>query len=295
MKASDQIRTIDEPLVRALVDGQFPRWSDLPLRRTLSAGTDNAIFRLGEGLAVRLPMRESAAPQAEREQRWLPRLAPALPLEIPTPVAAGRPGEAYPWAWSVCPWMAGVDAAAAPPLDLTQAGRDLGEFVAALGRIDASGGPAAGRANKGRGLPLALLGERVRADIAALGAEINGAAVLDAWEEAVAAPAHRGHGTWIHGDLHPSNLLVRDGRIAGVLDFGLLGVGDPACDLFVAWSYLDGPARRVFQHATEAGEAAWLRGRGWAIFSAVIALAFHLHSNPTLCAMSRRTLAEVLR
>lgn len=294
MNASDSIRTIDEPLVRALVDDQFPQWSDLPLRRTLSAGTDNAIFRLGEGLAVRLPIRTSAAPQAEREQRWLPILAPALPLEIPTPLAAGRPTEGYPWAWSVCAWLAGVDAAAAPPLDLTQAGRDLGAFVAALGRIDASDGPAAGRGNKGRGVPLSLLNERVRADIATLGAEIDGAAVLNAWEEALAVPAHSGRGTWLHGDLHPSNLLVRDGRIAGVLDFGLLGVGDPACDLFVAWSYLDAPARRVFQQAAGADEAAWLRGRGWAIFSAVIALAFYLQKNPTLCAMSRRTLAEVL-
>lgn len=286
---------IDEALVRRLLAAQFPHWADLPLQTVESAGTDNAIYRLGEGLAVRLPKRESAAPQAEREQQWLPKLAGALPLAIPAPIGAGRPDGGYPWAWSVYPWMAGADAATDQVSDLPQAARDLGGFLTALGRIDAAGGPAAGRANSGRGVPLAILDKRVRNDVAALGDEIDGPAVLQAWEEALAAPVHDAPGAWVHGDLHPSNLLVREGRIVGVLDFGLLGVGDPACDLFLAWSFLDTPSREVFREVLKVDQAAWLRGRGWAIFSAIIALAFYLRTNPTLCAMSRRTLAEVLQ
>ena len=142
-------------------------------------------------------------------------------------------------------------------------------------------------------MPLALLDKRVRNDVASLGDEIDETAVLAAWDEALAAPLHVGAGAWVHGDLHPSNLLMRNGRIVGVLDFGLMGVGDPACDLFVAWSFLDAASRKVFREVVEADEAAWLRGRGWAIFSAIIALAFYLRVNPTLCAMSGRTLTEV--
>jgi aminoglycoside phosphotransferase (APT) family kinase protein len=178
--------------------------------------------------------------------------------------------------------------------DLSQAARDLGAFLAALRRIDAAGGPPAGRANSGRGVPLALLDKRVRDDVAALGDEVDGPAILRIWDQALAAPVHDGPLAWVHGDLHPSNLVVRDGRIVGVLDFGLLGVGDPACDLFLAWSFLDAPGREVFREVSQVDEAAWLRGRGWGIFSAIIALAFYLRTNPTLCAMSRRTLAEVL-
>jgi aminoglycoside phosphotransferase (APT) family kinase protein len=178
--------------------------------------------------------------------------------------------------------------------DLSIAARDLGGFLHALGRIDAAGGPAAGRANSGRGVSLALLDKRVRNDVASLGDEVDETAVLAAWDQALAAPLHVGAGAWVHGDLHPGNLLIRDGRIVGVLDFGLMGVGDPACDLFVAWNFLDAASRKVFREVVEADEAAWLRGRGWAIFSAIIALAFYLRTNPTLCDISRRTLTEVL-
>lgn len=295
MSSSDLPWSIDETLVRRLLAQQFPQWATLPLTRVASAGTDNELFRLGTDLAVRLPKRESAAALAEREQQWLPRLAPELPLEIPAPIGAGKAGGGYRSAWSVCRWLEGVDAATEPPLQLDDAAHVLGRFLVALREIDAADGPPAGRANHGRGVPLAFLDARVRRDVEALGDEIDGPAVLATWEEALAAPVHQGPGVWVHGDLHPSNLLVRDERIVAVLDFGLLGVGDPACDLFVAWSYLDEPARRVFQESAQVDEAAWRRGRGWAVYSAVIALAFYLRTNPTLCAMSRKTLAELSR
>lgn len=284
---------LDTARVRRLIAGQFPEWADQEITPLVSAGTDNAIYRMGEDLAVRLPLRESAVPQATREQQWLPRLAPHLPLAIPVPVGAGVAAEGYPWSWSVCRWLDGEDAASAEAIDLEGAASDLGGFLAALRAIDATGGPRAGRGNHGRGVPLAFLDERVRGDVAQLDGEIDVVATLSAWDQALAARVWDGPGAWLHGDLHPSNLLVRDGRIVAVLDFGLMGVGDPAADLFVGWSLLDAPARDVFRTAAGADDAMWTRGRGWAVFNAVIALAFYLETHPVLCRMARRTLAEI--
>jgi aminoglycoside phosphotransferase (APT) family kinase protein len=281
-------------LVQRLILDQFPKLADHPIRPLASAGTDHAIYRLGEDLIVRLPIRESAAAQVVREQQWLPRLAPDLPLKIPQPLYAGARAADYPWSWSICPWLEGQDAANAQISDLCQAGDDLGRFLAVLRRLDAVDGPRAGHANHGRGVALTLLDARVRNDIARLGREIDAAAILDIWETALAAPAWSGPGAWLHGDLHPSNLLVREGRLVAVLDFGLMGVGDPAADLFVAWSLLDAPARTVFRRATEADDSMWSRGRGWAVFNAVIALAFYLETNPMLCRMARRTFTELM-
>lgn len=291
--ASEPSVTLDADLVGRLVAGQFPRWTGRAITPVVSAGTDNAIFRLGEDLAVRLPRRESAAVLVEREQRWLPRLAPHLPLATPAPVAAGSPAEGYPWRWSVCSWLDGEDAATASLGDLGLAARDLGRFLVSLRAVDATGGPLAGPENHGRGVPLARLDRRVRDDVAALAGEIDKRVALDAWTEALAAPAWAGPGVWLHGDPHPGNLLVKDGELAGVLDFGLMGVGDPACDLTAAWSLLDAPARRIFRDAVQADAAMWARGRGWAVYGAVIALAFYGDGNPVLAAASRRILAQI--
>lgn len=288
------IPLLNAALVRRLVSAQFPEVAHLDLTPLVTAGTDNAIYRLGQDLAVRLPIRESAVPQVAREQQWLPRLAGHLPLSIPEPLHAGVATDDFPWPWSVCRWLDGQDAGQESLPDLAQAARDLGHFLVALRSIDAAGGPRAGRENHGRGVPLAFLDERVRRDVAQLEGEIDVVGTLDAWDDALAAPAWDEPGVWLHGDLHPSNLLVRGGRIVAVLDFGLMGVGDPAADLFVGWSVLDAPARAVFKVAALADEAMWTRGRGWAVFNAVIALAFYRDSNPVLSQMARRTLAEVV-
>lgn len=179
---------LDTARVRRLIGAQFPELASRTLVPLASAGTDNAIYRLGEDLAVRLPLRESAVPQVAKEQRWLPVLAQHLPLAIPAPVGAGVAAEGYPWPWSVCRWLGGEDAASAGAIDLPQAARDLGSFLAALRAIDATGGPRAGRANHGRGVPLAFLDERVRCDVAQLAGEIDVAATLTAWERALGAP-----------------------------------------------------------------------------------------------------------
>jgi aminoglycoside phosphotransferase (APT) family kinase protein len=265
---------IDEPLVRRLVAAQFPAWAGLPVTR-LASGHDNRSFRLGETMLVRLPSAETYTPQAEKEQRWLPVLAPQLPLPIPAPLAVGQPGEGYPWRWQVLRWIDGETAAAAPALDLTRLARDLAGFLAALQRIAAADGPAAGPHSFWRGGPLSIYDAETRAAIAALGAQIDAPAATAIWDAALAA-RWDGRPVWFHGDVAPGNLIARDGRLAAVIDFGCCGVGDPACDLVIAWTCLDAPARAAFRAALPLDDACWTRASGWALWKALIVLAHGL-------------------
>jgi len=262
---------IDEALVRRLIAAQFPAWAGLPVTR-LAAGHDNRSFRLGETMLARLPSHARYAAQAEKEQRWLPYLAPQLPLPIPAPLAIGAPGEGYPWPWQVLRWIEGETAAAAPAADLTRFALDLAGFLAALQRIDATDGPAAGPHSFWRGGPLATYDAETRAAIAALGDRIDATAATAMWEAALAA-RWDGPPVWVHGDVAPGNLIVRDGRLAAVIDFGCSAVGDPACDLVIAWTCLDAPARAAFRAALPLDEATWTRAAGWALWKALIVLA----------------------
>jgi aminoglycoside phosphotransferase (APT) family kinase protein len=284
---------IDAALVGRLIAAQFPHWVSLPIDGVASSGTDNAMFRLGDELAVRLPRREAATKQVEKEHRWLPKLAP-LPLEIPGPVAMGRPADGYPWQWSVYRWLEGENATTAQVDESRATALAIAGFVAALRRIDTAGGPGPGAHNFYRGAPLAHRDRYVRAAIASLGSEVDVAAVSAAWETALHAPEWQGAPTWIHGDLAPGNLLVREGRVRAVIDFGGLAVGDPACDLMVAWNFMTRETRDVFRHALPADESAWARGRGWALSMSLIALPYYLHTNPVIVENSRRTIAAVL-
>ena len=284
---------IDEALVRRLVAAQFPHWSRLPIERVASSGTDNAMFRLGDELAVRLPRRQGATEQIEKEHRWLPRLAP-LPLEIPVPIALGQPSDGYPWRWSVNEWLGGENAITAPIDDERSAAIAIAGFIAALQRIDPTGGPEPGPHNFGRGVALAKRDRYVRAALASLESELDVALVAAAWERALGASEWTGAPVWIHGDLAPGNLLVRNGRITGVIDFGGLAVGDPACDLMVAWNFLKGDARAAFKAALSPDEVTWARGLGWALSMSVIALPYYLKTNPVIVENSRRTIAAVL-
>ncbi|WP_405784416.1 aminoglycoside phosphotransferase family protein [Streptomyces sp. NBC_00859] len=280
---------VDASLVRRLLGAQFPRWAVLPVEPVLPWGTDNAVYRLGEDLSVRLPRIAGAVGQVEVEHRWLPRLAPHLPLRLPTPVGRGAPAEDYPWEWSVHDWIKGESAAIDRLADPCRAAADLAGFVTALQRIDTTGGPAAGR-----GVPLATRDTVTREAIAALAGMIDTAAVTEAWEAALRAPVHDAPAVWIHGDLTPGNLLVEDGRLSAVIDFGALGVGDPACDLIVAWNLFSGEARDVFRSASAADEATWRRGRGWALSIALVALPYYLETNPVIVESSWRVIDEVL-
>ncbi len=287
---------IDVPLVRRLLASQFPRWSNLQVERVPSTGTDNAIFRLGPDMSVRLPRIHWAVELVDKEYKWLPRLAPRLPLAIPIPLAKGAPAEGYPWPWAVYRWLEGENATIVRIADLPQAAADLAQFITALQEIDPTGGPEAGPRNFYRGVPLANLDRRIRALITSLDGILEPRELTDvtaAWEAAVGAPEWTGPSVWVHGDLHSHNLLAVDGRLSAVIDFGCLGVGDPACDLAPAWSLFSGESRDAFREAVGADDATWERGKGWAL-RWLGALANYRDTNPVLAAIARRTIDEVL-
>jgi len=284
----------DTSLVSRLVATQFPQWADLPIQPVGSAGTDNALYRLGAEMVVRLPRIHWAVGQVEKEQEWLPRLAPLLPLAIPVPLAQGTPADEYPWKWSVYRWLEGETATIERIADPGQAATDLARFVAALQRVDPTNGPPPGDHNGFRGVPLATRDAATRTAIASLHGAIDVGAVTGAWEGSLAAPAWDGLPVWIHGDLQSGNLLAVQGRLSAVIDFGCLGVGDPACDAMVAWTYLTAETRDAFRAELSVDDATWARGRGWALSVAVVALRYYRDTNPVLSGIARHAIAEVL-
>ena len=263
---------VTEGLVRRLVESQFPQWRNLPIRPVAQSGWDNRTFHLGEEMLVRLPSAGRYAAAVEREHVWLPRLAPHLPLSIPAPLALGAPGEGYPYPWSVRGWLAGETALAAPPSDLMSFAADLAAFLNAFHAISAEGGPAAGKDSFFRGASLATYDAQTREAVGKLAGQIDSSAVLLLWDAALSAP-FTGPPVWVHGDLVDANILVRSDRLSAVIDFGQLCVGDPACDLAIAWTVFQGESRRAFRHALPLDAGTWARGRGWALWKAVIRLA----------------------
>ncbi len=263
---------IDAALVRRLIATQFPRWADLPVKPVEAGGWDNRTFHLGAHMTVRLPSAAAYAPQVEKEHRWLPKLAPLLPLPIPVPLAKGYPADGYPWRWSVYRWLDGETATAGRVADLPRFASALARFLTALYRIDPAGGPPPGRHNFFRGGPLTVYDVETRQAIATLDGTIDAAAATDVWETALAA-TWRGSPVWFHGDVAAGNLLVEAGRLSAVIDFGCSGVGDPACDLAIAWTLFEGESRNAFRVALPLDEAAWARGRGWTLWKALITVA----------------------
>ncbi len=261
---------IDKSLVARLLSAQFPYWAGLAIRPAEPQGHDNRTFRLGEALSVRLPSAERYVAQVEKEQAWLPALAPHLPLPIPAPVARGAPGEGYPFKWSINHWIQGETARTARIADRVRFGVDAAAFLRALHRIDPAGGPSPGPHCFWRGGPLTVYDSRVREDIVALGDTVDGGAATEVWEAALAA-TWCGAAVWFQGDMVANNLLVgEDGRLCAVIDFGCSGVGDPACDLTLAWTFLDGEARDAFRDAIALDGATWARARGWALWKALV-------------------------
>ena len=287
---ADEVDT-DVALVRRLLAGQFPHWADLPIDLVDSYGTDHDIYRLGDDLAARLPRIGWATRQAAEEAEWLPKLAPHLPLSIPKQVARGQPAEGYPFEWSVYEWLPGENANGTIG-DPNQAAIDLAAFVSALRQVDATG--AHPRSSGSRGAPLAELDKPVRRSIEELGDRIDGKAAVRSWEESLHAPEWDGAEVWVHGDLLPGNLLVVDGRLSGVIDFGCLNVGDPACDLQPAWNVFAGESRTRYRAELEVDDSSWLRGRGWALFQAVVALPYYWDTNPGMIRQASHALAQVL-
>jgi len=283
---------IDAGLVRRLVRGRFPEWAELPVEPLVSGGTVNAVYRLGDDLTVRLPLTEGGVADQDWEERWLPRLAPGLPVAIPSVAGRGEPAEGYPWPWSVHRWLPGTCPVEGRVADADGLARDLAAFVTALRAIDTDGAPAAYR-----GVPLATVDAETRAAIDALrrtDEPVDADAATAVWKESLAAASWTGPPRWVHSDLMPSNLLVADGRLTGVLDFATAGVGDPACDLIVAWNLLPPAARDVFRAAVAVDDATWLRGRGWALSMALIQLPYYRRTNPVISANARHVIGAVL-
>jgi aminoglycoside phosphotransferase (APT) family kinase protein len=280
---ADEVPT-DEHLVRRLLADQFPQWAGLPVRRHSSTGSDHVLYRLGDNLVVRMPRQPGVDRQVDKEGEWLPRLAPCLPVAVPVPVARGEPGEGYPFGWSVYRWLDGEDAPD-EGVDDPALAEDLARFVNALWAIDTTGAP-----RSGRGVPLATRDEPVRAAIA----ELDAKEAVSAWERALEAPEWEGPPVWVHGDLAGENVLLREGRLAAVIDFGVLGTGDPAVDLIAAWSILAGGAREVFHAAAGVDDATWERGKGWALSTGLIALPYYAATHPPRAANARYRIAQVL-
>jgi aminoglycoside phosphotransferase (APT) family kinase protein len=289
----DEVDT-DASLVGRLLAAQFPRWAHLPIEPVQSAGTDNTLYRLGSEMVVRLPRIHWATGQVDKEHRWLPRLAPLLPLAIPIPLAKGRPGEGYPWRWSVYRWLEGEEVTIDRIADQRQAAEDLARFISGLQRIDASGGPLPGTHNSRRGEPLAGRDARTRENIAALQGKLDILAVTAVWDEAVRAPKWHGLPVWLHGDLRPGNLLAVQGQLSAVIDFGCMGVGDPACDVSAAWVFLNAETRDTFRSVLSPDDATWERGRGWALWFGLTALPYYQTTNPVLAGIARRAIDEAL-
>ncbi|HEV3478137.1 MAG TPA: aminoglycoside phosphotransferase family protein [Gaiellaceae bacterium] len=257
-------------LASRLVSVQFPEWAHLPIAPVELDGWDNTTFRLGEELTVRLPSADAYAPQVEKEHRWLPILATHLPVQIPQPVVKGAPAREFPRPWSVYRWLPGEHATVERVANLTRFAADLAEFLRALQQIEPAG-PAAGTHNFFRGGELAVYDGEARETAFALHGEIDAHAAAEVWETALAA-TWSGSPVWVHGDVTASNLLVVDGRLSAVIDFGCAAVGDPACDLTITWTFFSGESREAFRERLPLDERTWARARGWALWKAQLTL-----------------------
>ena len=284
---------VDAAFVSRLVAAQFPQWRMLSVRPVNAGGWDNQTFHLGDHLLVRLPRDAAYAGQVDKEQRWLPRLAPLLPLEIPMPVAIGAPAEGYPWKWSIHRWIKGETAAPERIGDLGQFASTLGNFLIALQRIDPTHGPRPGPDNFYRGGPLETYDAETKRAIAILNNKIDSRAAAAIWEKGLSTSWTRSP-VWLHGDVSAGNLLLESGRLIAVIDFGMLAVGDPACDLAIAWVSFDRDSRRIFRTAIAPDSDTWARGRAWALWKALIIAAGQSQTNAAETAACWATIDHVL-
>ena len=293
MPMDDDSPPIDVALVRHLVRTQFARWAQLAIRPVENGGWCNRVFHLGEQMIVRLPRHRAYAEQTAKEYQWLPRLAPLLPLPIPEPLAIGEPAAGLPWQWSIYRWIEGDPALPERITNMAAFAADLGGFLGAMQRLDTMQGPPPGPHNFHRGGLLAIYDAQTRQAIAALAGKIDTDAVVDVWETALSATSTAAP-VWVHGDVGVGNLLVRDGRLCAVIDFGNLAVGDPACDLAPAWTLFEGPSREAFRATLALDGATWARGRGWVLWKALIVAAGLTSSNAIADSRPWRVLEAVL-
>lgn len=284
---------ISADLAKRLVGNQFPQWGHLSVVPVEFDGWDNCTFRLGTDMTLRLPTAADYAPAIDKEHRWLPVLAPRLPVQVPECLAKGEPAEGYPYHWSVRRWITGDPADHADIPDETHFATQLAEFLRALQQVDPDGGPTAGAHSLYRGAPPAHYDDEVRRALATLAGRIDTGAAAAVWANSLSS-LRTGLPVWFHGDVATGNLLVRNGSLAGVIDFGTCGVGDPACDLVIAWTRFSGRSRKEFRHAVSADAGTWARARGWALWKALIGLAADIDTDADRAAGNHRVIREVL-
>ncbi|MFF0739696.1 aminoglycoside phosphotransferase family protein [Streptomyces sp. NPDC004111] len=293
---------IDARLAARLLAEQFPRWAGLPLALLDPAGSDHVIFRLGHDMALRLPRGDWAAGQAAKEHRWLPRLADGLPLAVPVPLGLGKPSPelGYPWHWSVSRWLDGTvpQAESATTDDSPQprlVAQQLAGFLTALHRLPPAGSFLPGPHPDLAGDPLHARDADTRAAIAATADVFGADAMTAAWELALGAPLWSGPPRWFHGDFHTGNLLAGpDGRLSAVIDFGGLGMGDPACDLIIAYTHLGPTGRTAFRDKLATDDATWSRGLGWALATGLNAYTTYAATHPRVADQTSRQITQSL-
>jgi len=272
-------RPIVPSLARRLIDSQFPQWAHLPIRRVAEDGWDNSTFRLGDALKLRFPTAAGYTPQIDKEQVWLPRIAPHLPLPIPEPVAVGSPDFGYDWPWAVQRWLPGRPASVSSDRGSEAIAQSLAEFLTALHTAPTEGAPLAGPQSFHRGGRLAVYDGEARDCLSRLPSGLPTIRLRSLWDAALTSQWNQA-GVWVHGDFAAGNVLVEDGKLAAVIDFGCSAVGDPACDLTIAWTMLDRPAREVFRAAVGLDDETWSRARGWAIWKAMLTVTQTTSENP---------------
>ncbi|WP_409276247.1 aminoglycoside phosphotransferase family protein [Neobacillus sp. SCS-31] len=260
---------IDTGLVAKLIAEQFPEWAHLEIKPVKVSGNDNRTFHLGNGMSVRLPSGPGYVLQVEKEQKWLPILAKKLSLPIPTPVAKGKTNDDYPFPWSIYKWLDGETVTRENIVDLNEFAADLGGFLIELQSIDASSGPLAGAHNFYRGAHLSVYDHETRNAIQSNRDVFDETVLTGLWNLALESKWER-EAVWLHGDIAPGNILVQNGKLSAVIDFGILGVGDPSCDAAMAWTFFDHESRKVFKDVLEMDEGTWNRARGWALWKALI-------------------------
>ncbi|MFI7386342.1 aminoglycoside phosphotransferase family protein [Streptomyces sp. NPDC049813] len=285
---------IDTALTRALVDSQFPHWAGLPLERVEPGGSDHVIHRLGRELAVRLPQHKGPVGSLAKEFTWLPRLAPHLPLAVPTPVAQGRPDLGYPWPWSVFRWHEGETATVRGLGDSTSAAVELAQFLRELWGCAGVVRPAPDAAVRLRTQPLSSRDRSTRAAIERTADVFDTGTMTAVWQAALAADPWDRPPVWCHGDFHTGNLLTRRGRLTAVIDFGGLAFGDPAADLMMAYTLMAAPGRTAFHAALDVDEATWTRGLGWGLASGLSAYTAYARASPRIAAATTRQISAVL-
>ena len=280
---------ITAELVQNLIAEQFPQWKDLPVRPVEKSGHDNRTFHLGDTMSVRLPSGKAYEAQVQKESRWLPYLQAQLDYPISAPLAVGRPCAQYPYFWSINRWIEGCTLRDEAPADRTALARALAAALKKLQQIDCTGGPAGGAHNFYRGCSPAVYEEETRAALDKLRERLPVDRLAAVWERCIAEP-YTGGAVWVHGDVAPGNILLRERRFCGLIDFGILGTGDPACDYAMAWTYFSPAERDVFLRGLDCGAVA--RARGWALWKALIT---YDDSDADFRENARHTVREILK